>query len=87
MEWMDSLYFYGAIRAEKAKEKVKDGVREFFTSQDGVSNVVATIIILLIVVIMISAFWDRLSGWIGQMMNDIFANKPPAEGDMGLNGI
>ena len=41
-------------------------------SQDGVSNVVATIIILLIVVLLIGVFWDRLKTFVGDMMDKIF---------------
>lgn len=72
MEWMDNLYLYGMVRAEKVKDRVKDGARKFFSSQDGVSNVVATIIILLIVVILISAFWKQLRDWMEELMGKIF---------------
>lgn len=64
------------IRANMAKDKVK----EFLQEQDGVSNVVATIIILLIVVLLIGAFWDRLKEWINAIMDQIFGTSYNASG-------
>lgn len=85
MEWMDSLCLYGMIRAEKAKEELKNGAREFFTSQDGVSNVVATIIILLIVVLLIGAFWSQLKTWVQGLMDQIFGSNFDSSGLEGGN--
>lgn len=64
------------VRANMAKDKVK----EFLQEQDGVSNVVATIIILLIVVLLIGAFWDRLKEWINAIMDQIFGTSYNASG-------
>ena len=50
---------YLVISAQSKMEKAKEGIKNFFTSERGVSNVVATIIILLIVIIIIGA--DALS--------------------------
>ena len=55
-------------------------MKEFLQEQDGVSNVVATIIILLIVVLLIGAFWDRLKEWIGAIMDQIFGTSYNASG-------
>ena len=49
MKMLDKICIGTMIRANMAKDKVK----EFLQEQDGVSNVVATIIILLIVVLLI----------------------------------
>ncbi len=68
MELLDRLYISVQSRLWRAKDKVK----EFMDSQDGVSNVVATIIILLIVVLLIGVFWDRLKTFVGDMMDKIF---------------
>jgi Flp pilus assembly pilin Flp len=68
MELLDRLYISAQSRLWRAKDKVK----EFMDSQDGVSNVVATIIILLIVVLLIGVFWDRLKTFVGDMMDKIF---------------
>lgn len=72
MEILDSLYIRTMIWTTKTKDRVKD----FFESQDGVSNVVATIIILLIVVLLIGAFWGQLKPWMDGMMQKIFEFDP-----------
>ena len=66
---LDRLYISAQTRAARLKENVKS----FFTEEMGVSNVVATIIILLIVVLIIGVFWDQLSGWLNKMMSTIFS--------------
>ncbi len=76
MKMLDKICIGTMIRANMAKDKVK----EFLQEQDGVSNVVATIIILLIVVLLIGAFWDRLKEWIGAIMDQIFGTSYNASG-------
>ena len=65
---MDSLCIGAMVRMTAMKDKAKD----FVKSQDGVSNVVATIIILLLVVMLIAVFWENLQEWISGMMDQIF---------------
>lgn len=60
------------INAQNRAIKMKENVKEFFTSEKGISNVVATIILLLIVVILIGIFWDRLQTWLSGLMGQIF---------------
>ena len=76
MKLLDKTCIRAMIRANMAKDKVK----EFLQEQDGFSNVVATIIILLIVVLLIGAFWDRLKEWIGAIMDQIFGTSYNASG-------
>ena len=76
MKMLDNICIGAMIRANMAKDKVK----EFLQEQDGVSNVVATIIILLIVVLLIGAFWDRLKEWINAIMDQIFGTSYNASG-------
>ena len=76
MKMLDKIGIGAMIRANMAKDKVK----EFLQEQDGVSNVVATIIILLIVVLLIGAFWDRLKEWINAIMDQIFGTSYNASG-------
>ena len=71
MKMLDRICIGAMIRANMAKDKMK----EFLQEQDGVSNVVATIIILLIVVLLIGAFWGRLKEWIGGIMDTIFGTS------------
>ena len=76
MKMLDNICIGAMIRANMAKDKVK----EFLQEQDGVSNVVATIIILLIVVLLIGAFWDRLKEWINAIMDQNFGTSYNASG-------
>ena len=84
MSTLDNMIIAGRCRMAKAKENFK----EFWTAEKGVSNVVATIIILLIVVLVIGLFWDRLSVWLSNMMNDIFdPNQVPGKSDLNVNEV
>lgn len=79
MELLETMCVYASIMAMRTKERVKN----FLESQSGVSNVVATIIILLIVVVLIGAFWTRLSEWIGGIMDKIFQDPNIDPGALG----
>ena len=68
MKMLDSLCIGAMVRMTAMKDQAKD----FVKSQDGVSNVVATIIILLLVVMLIAVFWENLQEWISGMMDQIF---------------
>ena len=68
MKMLDSLCIGAMVRMTAMKDKAKD----FVKSQDGVSNVVATIIILLLAVMLIAVFWENLQEWISGMMDQIF---------------
>ena len=76
MKYLDNLYMQGLLLAAKGRDKTK----VFLASQDGVSNVVATIIILLIVVLLIGVFWDRLQEWLSGIMDQIFGSSFTADG-------
>ncbi len=76
MNMLDRLY----IRAQLGLLRAKAGVKNFFASQDGVSNVVATIIILLIVVLLIGVFWKQLQTWVKGLMDQIFGSSFDASG-------
>lgn len=71
MNTLDKLYLSAKIRAGI----MKDNVKKFMTEEHGVSNVVATIILLLIVVLIIGIFWGRLKTWLDGMMNTIFSTE------------
>ena len=76
MSTLDNMMIAGRCRMMKAKENMK----EFWSSEKGVSNVVATIIILLIVVLIIGVFWDKLKVWLNNMMEQIFDFEPTSDG-------
>lgn len=82
MSTLDNMIIAGRCRMAKAKENFK----EFWSSEKGVSNVVATIIILLIVVLLIGAFWDRLQVWLDGLMDRIFVDNYNNEKLSGGNG-
>ena len=75
MRTLDMWYINARTRMIKAQERAKD----FFTSEKGVSNIVATIIILLVVVLIIGVFWDRLQVWLDGMMDTIFGTTPSVD--------
>lgn len=77
MNKLDCLYLGVRLRLEKAGERI----RNFFASQDGIENVVAAILTLLIVVVLIAVFWEQLSGWVGGIMDIIFKTKLPSTED------
>jgi len=79
MNALDKVYIGICIRAAR----VRDDVKEFLSEQSGVSNVVATIIVLLITVLLIAAFWKQLKTWIGGLMGQIFGTSFD---DSGLGG-
>lgn len=78
MDMLDNLCIYVMLWGMKTRDNIKD----FFKSQDGVSNVVATIIILLIVVLLIGVFWSKLQEWLSEIMGQIFTPDtiPKADG-------
>jgi len=71
MNMIDSLYLSVKNRAARAK----DSFVEFMTAERGVSNVVATIVILLIVILLIGIFWGRLKTFIEGIMDKIFSSE------------
>lgn len=54
----------------------RDKLYDFWKKQDGVSNVVATIIILAIVIGMIAIFNERLQSWIMEIIDDMIGTDP-----------
>ena len=76
MSTLDRWYIGAQIRMINARNRMK----EFWASQKGVSNVVATIVILLIVVLLIGIFWGRLKEWIEGIMNSIFGSEFNTDG-------
>lgn len=68
MNTLDKLYLGAQIRAGIMKENFK----KFMAEEHGVSNIVATIILLLIVVLLIGIFWNKLQVWLNTLMGKIF---------------
>lgn len=72
-----------AVRMQIRMWKCKENIKSFFAEEHGVSNVVATIILVLIVVLIIGVFWKQLSTWLKGMMDKIFGTTFD---DSGLGG-
>lgn len=72
MRTLDGL----CIQAMGKVNLYRDKLYDFWKKQDGVSNVVATIIILSIVVAMIAFFNERLQRWVKEMIDAIFKSDP-----------
>lgn len=73
---LDNLYISASIRLRKMRDSIKD----FFENQSGIGNVVATIIILLIAVLLIAAFWGQLKVFVKKIMDTIFGTEFTSEG-------
>lgn len=71
---------YLVISAQNRMAKAKENFRNFMSSERGVSNVVATIIILLIVVLLIGVFWERLQKFLKGIMDTIFSSEFTTDG-------
>lgn len=76
MDILDSM----VIRAQVRMWKCKEGIKDFFAEEHGVSNVVATIILVLIVVLLIAAFWSSLQ----ELMSSLW--KKISGGAEGISG-
>lgn len=72
MKTMDKWFIKAQTKMLKAEERVK----KFFTSERGISNIAATVLLLSVVVLVVSLFWGQLKQWLTDMMNDIFSYKP-----------
>ena len=71
MKMLDKICINAMLRANVAKDKLESFLKE----QDGVSKVVATLLILVIVVTLVTTFWGRLSEWANGLMDIIFKTK------------
>lgn len=76
MNMLDTM----AVSARVRMWKLREGIGSFFKGEDGVSNVVATVILVLIVVLIIAVFWKQLSAWLKGMMDKIFDTEFTDEG-------
>lgn len=69
---LDKLYIGAKIR-------MNNFVDEFKKDQTGVSSIVATVLLILIVVLLVSIFWGKLQEWFDYLWGIITgtANKIP----------
>lgn len=67
MDILDGMMIAAQIRLAKLKQ----GVKEFFIAEDGINNIVATILILLIVLVVIGIFWGAFSGFFSDLIDKV----------------
>ena len=70
MKKIDTFLFKGYAEALAAKENFT----EYVKSEKGISDLVATIIVLLMVVIIVGVFWEGISEWLGDIINRILGS-------------
>ena len=66
MKKINELMLKAYVKSLATKEKIK----EYMESEKGISDLVITILVLAIAVILIGVFWDRLSEWLGDIMDN-----------------
>ena len=64
MNLLDNLYL-------DTKFKVKNFFSSLKNEEEGVSNLVATVLLIVIVVALAAILWGFLSGWFGDLINQI----------------
>ena len=67
MDFLNSAVIGAKIRMIKAKERFN----EFMAAQDGVSNVVSTILIILVVIAAVAVLWNFLGPWIKSQLGKL----------------
>ena len=64
MRTLDRLYIGGKIRMAQF-------INGFKKDESGVSSIVATVLLILIVVLLTAVFWTNISEWFNQMWEKI----------------
>lgn len=70
MNWMNRTYL-------GAKIKLSDLMNEMREEEAGVSSLVATVLLILMVVVLAALFWEQISGWFVETMEKIFKTGEP----------
>ena len=76
MNYLDNLYLDAKFKMQKFFSDLKN-------EEEGVSNIVATVILILIVVLLAAALWGVLSGWFKDMWDKITQQSDLKPIDMG----
>ena len=64
---LDNAYIAAKNRIHMASNEIKEGWNEFVNNEEGVSAIVATILLILIVVLLAVIFWNSISEWLSQL--------------------
>ena len=72
MNFINSMVLGAKVRMLKAKEALKN----VMTEEKGVSNIVATVIIIIVAVALVALMWTFLKDWIIEVFTDLLNFKP-----------
>lgn len=65
-------------RLWKAKEKMKEGVKDFFTTEDGDTNLISIVIVLVIVLALAVIFRKNIAALVNALWEQIFKDASSA---------
>lgn len=68
LSYLDNLYIKAAI-------KTRNFIDSFKNDERGVSAIIATVILILMVVLLASVFWKQITQWFGNMWKTINENN------------
>ncbi|MBQ3517167.1 MAG: hypothetical protein IJA29_08075 [Lachnospiraceae bacterium] len=72
MNFINSMVLGAKVRMLKAKEALKN----VMTEEKGVSNIVATVLIIIVAVALVALMWTFLKDWIIEVFTDLLNFKP-----------
>ncbi len=64
MEFLNSMVLGAKVRMLKAKEALKN----VMTEEKGVSNIVATVLIIIVAIALVALLWGLLQDWIVEVV-------------------
>lgn len=70
-------------RLWRMKENAKESIREFFTTEDGDTNFISIIIVLVIVIALAAMFRNNIKAIVNSMWTSIAGDL----GEAGVNGV
>ncbi len=80
MNYLDNLYI-------GAKLRISNFLTNFKNEEEGISNIVATVLLIVIVVALAAFLWAALSGWLGRLWETLIEGKSEGIGEgMNYNG-
>ena len=71
---LDRMYVGARVRFARFLE-------EFKKDETGVSAIVATVLLILIVVLLVAVFWETISGWFTETMDKIMGESDKVKWD------
>lgn len=69
---MDAIAIKMKIMMNHAKERFVD----FAKKERGGSEIIAMVLVIAIVLVLAGVFWNKISGFFGELMGDMLSKKP-----------